>query len=436
MIITAPTKTNNRQFELFNAESLPEVISLYGERPGCFSLLVKPPFKEARQRSYPVAQLPAILQALDPDIDSYISQAQFFKRNRRVVNLWSVGLCWVDLDTYNTHYGELKPEYAAFAVRMFLQDEGMQAPSMIIHSGRGIYLKWLFEKGIPRDALPRWNAVQATIVRRLQKFGADPNAKDASRVLRLVRTTNTKQDDPDLRVVRVLHVEEQDGQPVRYAFDDFANEILPFSREEIADLRSIRAAAKETIAAVKDPKRQALWKFSEKTLHWSRFEDLDRLITLRGGIAEGGREHWLFLMINSALASGQIAPSETYREAEAIARRIDPEFRRGTEAGYRDSDLSSVYARAKHGNQLYKFRNATMIEKLQITSDEERELKTIISRGEKLRRRRVKRREETGAEQRQRARRAEVHRLRAEGLTIPAIAERLGVGIATVNRDL
>ena len=193
MILTASTKTDNRQFELFNAESLPEVISLYGERPGCFSLLVKPPFKEARQRSYPVAQLPHILQALDPNIDSYISQAQFFKRNRRVVNLWSVGLCWVDLDTYNTHYGELKPEYAAFAVRMFLQDEGMPSPSMIIHSGRGIYLKWLFEKGIPRAALPRWNAVQATIVRRLQKFGADPNAKDASRVLRLVRTDNKTQ---------------------------------------------------------------------------------------------------------------------------------------------------------------------------------------------------------------------------------------------------
>ena len=137
-------------------------------------------------------------------------------------------------------------------------------------------------------------------------------------------------------------------------------------------------------------------------------------------------------MVNSALASDMIAPSETYREAEAIARRIDPEFKRGTEAGYRDSDLSSVYARAKHGNQLYKFRNATMIEKLQITGDEERELKTIISRGEKLRRRRVK----TGAEERRADRHAEVHRLRAEGLTIPAIAERLGVGIATVNRDI
>ena len=280
MIVTASSKTDNRQFEqfkLFNSESLPEVISLYGERPGCFSLLVKPPFKEARQRSYPVAQLPHILQALDPNIDSYISQAQFFKRNRRIVNLWSVGLCWADLDIYNTHYGEQKPEYVAFAVRMFLQDEGLPPASLIVHSGRGIYLKWLFEKGIPRDALPRWNAVQATIVRRLQKFGADPNAKDASRVLRLVTTVNTKQTDQDLRKVRVIHVEEHKGEPVRYAFDDFANEIneiLPFSREEIADLRTSRAAAKEKIAAFKDPKRQALWKFSEKTLHWSRFEDL------------------------------------------------------------------------------------------------------------------------------------------------------------------
>ena len=117
-----------------------------------------------------------------------MSQAEFFKPNRRVVNLWRLPLCFVDLDTHKTAWGCLSPEPVSLAVRMFLDNEGIPPASLIIHSGRGLYLKWLFANALPSAALPRWNRVQRELVDRLQPFGADPNAKDASRVqLKLIQ---------------------------------------------------------------------------------------------------------------------------------------------------------------------------------------------------------------------------------------------------------
>ena len=62
-----------------------------------------------------------------PHQDSYLSQAQFFKPNRRVVNLWRVSLAWVDLDTYRTEWGHLHPEPMSLALRTECRDKGEQA---------------------------------------------------------------------------------------------------------------------------------------------------------------------------------------------------------------------------------------------------------------------------------------------------------------------
>ena len=68
--------------------------------PGFFSILNKPS-GQARQKSYETNLLPKILTLLDPSIDTWITQAVFGQANRRRVNLRSVGLCFVDLDTYH-----------------------------------------------------------------------------------------------------------------------------------------------------------------------------------------------------------------------------------------------------------------------------------------------------------------------------------------------
>ena len=58
-----------------------------------------------------------VLKAVDPKLDTWISQAEFFKRNRRIVNLWRIGLLFVDIDTYKQPWSSgCTPEQLAATV--------------------------------------------------------------------------------------------------------------------------------------------------------------------------------------------------------------------------------------------------------------------------------------------------------------------------------
>ena len=322
-----------QRLELFNESSLPEAITLHANQPGFFSVLVLRAASKPRQRSYRVDLLPQVLAALDATLDSYISQATFFKPNRRLVNLWHLPLCFVDLDAYKTEYASADPAGLSLAVRQHLADTGIPPASMVIHSGQGLYLKWLLKSPLPQSKLPQWNVVQRELINKLADFGADPKAKDASRVLRLVSTCNTKQHDPVLRKVRVLWVEEEDGDPLLHDFEQLADAVLPFTRkeEEIPDAgrppgRILQFKQfKKGVEAEKQAHR-----FSYQSLHWTRVADMRTLQTLRGPIAEGERETFVFLMLNELAKSGQVNARNFPYETAALARECDS-FIEGTD---------------------------------------------------------------------------------------------------------
>jgi len=118
---------------------------------------------------------------------------------------------------------------------------------------------------------------------------------------------------------------------------------------------------------------------------------------MRGGVHEGMRELTLFWKLNFLMASDIVKANRFWDEARAVAAGIGEGF-------WKQSDLSSLYQRCKlmleghrvefQGKQLplyYTPTNQTIIDKFEITPDEEQWLKTIISTGEKVRRRREKR---------------------------------------------
>ena len=374
-----------RQLTLFNSSSLEEAgaILTHGEKTGFFSVLVQPAIGPKLQRSYRVENMPQVLRALDPKLDSYLSQAIFCKPNRRLINLWHLPLAFVDLDTHTSCYGDLSPDRASRAAHQYLADQGIPPASLVIHSGRGLYLKWLFRDPLPKAALPRWNVVQKELTDRLLCFGADPRAKDASRVLRLVQTTNTKQRDPELRKVRVLWVEEVNGRPLRHPFEDFADEVLPFTRRELEGRRVERKLRLIQGGKKDKSKEKAAYRFNYRSLHWDRLTDMLLLIDLRGVIPEGDRHTHFFLTLNSMLQSKQITLPNLYHEAREVAHRINPNFRCDSE--WTQADIASLYHRAKEGEWLH-YRNETLIDQLKITPDEERRMKTLISKAEKRRR--------------------------------------------------
>lgn len=115
----------------------------------------------------------------------------------------------------------------------------------------------------------------------------------------------------------------------------------------------------------------------------------------------------LFWRLNFLLLSGATHTGQMYHEAAALARELDPRW------NYRSAELMTLYAKAKAheagekvefgGKQfapLYTPKNDTLISLFHITDDEQRKLRTLISRDmakERDRERHTARRRAAGA---------------------------------------
>ena len=189
--------------------------------------------------------------------------------------------------------------------------------------------------------------------------------------MRLVQTVHAKTGD----VVRVLHVEEAEGEPKRYGFDRLAGAVLPVERPQ-----SQKDVSRRPFKVVEGGLGR------ERSLAWARLTDLRLLQDIRGRVVpEGQREVSLFWRLNFLLQSGQATARNAYHEARALARELDPGFVMGRD--WQESDLSTLYQRAQQGHRsLYRVRNDTLLNRFRITPDEERRMSTIISATEKYRR--------------------------------------------------
>ena len=87
-----------------------------------------------------------------------------------------------------------------------LKELGLPEPSAIIDSGTGYHLIWKLERPLPRGD---WKKVEGLVVDRLTELGADPQARDISRILRLPCSVNPKSN----RQVRVLYINNRKYKP-------------------------------------------------------------------------------------------------------------------------------------------------------------------------------------------------------------------------------
>jgi DNA-binding transcriptional regulator YiaG len=446
-----------QQLTLFNEHELYHA----QDRSGFFALCWRRKTGDyLQQKSYPLEWLPYVIANVDRGRDTYLSQCEFYKPNRRVVHLARLGLLWVDLDTYHSQYGGEDPQRTIDRLQWFCEEEGIPFPSVILHSGRGLYLKWALGTALPAQALPRWLAVQKVLLRHFAGYGADKNASDASRILRLEGTVNTRSGE----TVRVLYPSRsQDAQ--LYDFDELATELLPYSREEVAahnqaqrdkvrsrDERLQRAKLRSIEGGGQASKA---FKFSPIQLNHDRLTDLRTLAKLRGwldGNPDGSRDKFLFAA--SCFMAWYIAPGQIYREAQALAREWCPHWSQSRV----NSAVSAVYGRAMESvkgkknhykgrdyDPRYTFSNATLVELLSITAEEERQTKTIMGEDEARQRHTHdarKKRHERGAVPREayllsvEQKRIEARLRHAQGQSQKEIAEALGADRTTVYRWL
>ena len=360
-------------------------------------------FKEKRQTSYFISDLQRASQEWSGSLDVWIGQNEFRRPNRRLTNLLRLCTSFVDIDFYNVaSLARLTPDQVTQRIFSVLQDAQLPFPNIVVESGRGLQIKWTYKEKLPAGALPRWKAVQAHLIDLLSHLGADPNAQDGSRVLRLAGTLHSY----NRTLVQMLRL---DPNPVD--FDQFANAVLPFTQSELAELRKERGEkvrklreqekrekkAKQLVLVSNNREQSGnLHQKGFGSLNWSRYQDLLKLCRMRGTIKDGQRTQMLVYLLNFMLLSG-VATHHTKldKELRAMIFEIDPTW------SFDDSRLTTLLRKAEARDRgetvnfrdeqwtpLYTPKTRTLIDLFEITSDEERSLSTIISKAEKDRRRR------------------------------------------------
>lgn len=420
-----------------------------------------------QQHSYRLNHLPRVLQSIGSRPDTYISQAEFSSPNRRIANLARVGLMWVDLDIYDIPaLAGVRVENVAQQLLQACDDRQLPPPSVIIDSGMGLYAKWFLTTPIPARALSRWQLVQNILCDRLSDFGADANARDASRVLRIVNSVHSGSGRP----VTVLwentvptHGGELLNGVVAYSFDMLADDLLPLTRERLAELRAERAienSAKrnrctstgQNLTLVKSTK--GLRPFIASQLAWDRYNDIAKLAKIRGwthGAPIGQRDMPVFL--SAALMAQAIVVPHLSQEVIAIAKKFAPTWSKAEIQSCVASVLSRAVAASKgekleyKGRQVdprYIFRTDTLLTLLDITAEEEAQMTTIIGKSEARRRdaeRSKRAREHAGAVSRETyeaaadARRKKAKEIREAGRSWAEVGAELGI-TATAARLL
>jgi hypothetical protein len=121
--------------------------------------------------------------------DVYVSVNNFFGW-RRISLGTNLNAFFVDIDYHDASQPAFDSAFMRARALYMIEDElKWPTPNLVIESGRGIHIYWLFDKPVPFKALPRWQHAQRNIVAAL---GGDRMAADATRVLRLAGTINSK----------------------------------------------------------------------------------------------------------------------------------------------------------------------------------------------------------------------------------------------------
>ncbi len=301
-------------------------------------------------RSFEGPELFMHLPPTSAEGEHYISVNTFKKPRRTIANLFSLRACFTDLDFRNVSVWADADEQEVWPeIQSVLVARAVPMPTMVIASGRGLHLYWTFPKGLPKDALPRWRAVQYHLYELMKTFGADPNARDAARIMRLAGTHNPKAG----KRATILHLDlDRDVD-----FEDLARVVLPLTQWQLQELRKARRKKAET-AAEPASARSVRARDARRIYLDTVLTDIDRLIAYRWGgrIPEGFRNQTLFVrgcflvqvigmaklegaLLAYGLATSNLEVEEMRQVVGSILGKIDADGR-----GYRYSTVRAAEA--------------------------------------------------------------------------------------------
>jgi len=308
--------------------------------------------------------------------DVYFSQNTFYKPERQISNIRQLKALYVDLDFYLFNY---QPDWILGKLEYEYFGQVIPEPNIIIFSGQGMVLIWLLEP-VPYMALPLWQAVQNHFLEQLKDLGGDPRANDAARVFRIAGSINSKNGE---------EVKAQYRHDYRYELRTLQYEYLPELNDEIKPPKKKKRGRKKKVQHL----------FNVYRLHHARLLDLVKLVQLRNYEVTGYREvicflyrYWLCCFLDDPeealnqthILNLQFSEPLPFQEVEKATRSAEKAYK-----ARNDEEANRIAREKGYPGAGYNISNKKLIEWLDITSSEMRELSTIIDANEKRRRKRI-----------------------------------------------
>lgn len=346
--------------------------------------------------------------------DVYISQNTFNNKSRRLIHLKELKALYIDIDCY-------KMNLSKEAVKYFMENDlygQIPVPNMLIDSGRGLYYI-IFLENTMAEELPKWQLVEKYLYEKLKDLGADNKALDATRVLRVTGTVNSKNNS----IVKVI-----DTYDYQYTLDEIIENYIP---EIIEDRKEKQKPLGER---KKGRKKKFVSLFTLYKLYYTRFKDIKKLVEIRNYEMTGYREVTLFLL--------RYFMNVYHGDDDLVMEEILEINNSFTEPLEKDEVFKATLSGATRATEnVYKYSNDKLIKLLDITPSEQKQMATIISKSEKYYRNNKNRREQrrnkeglTNKEAERIKNEKDILELKRKKYTLKQISKELNLSISYVKK--
>lgn len=283
--------------------------------------------------------------------DVYFSLNTFKSYRRLAKDCVRLNALYTDLDCYKI---DIDVNEARYQIDEMISNEEILTPNVIIYSGKGLQLIWLMEFMSYKHYLKLWQRMQDEIYKRFRHLNSDSQAKSVTQIYRLAGSVSSK-NNAIVRAECLKHV--------RYSITEMKEFLLPeLPKYEKNDKVIAFPPQYENV----DVKKESKSIMTEKSLNKTRLEDFEKLIQIQPIV---NRKTLIF---NYAISAKAFGMDDKLIESNLL--RINNSFYEPLPNNRITGAINSV------NNVEYKKKNETLIEELNITIDEQRQLKTIISK--------------------------------------------------------
>lgn len=282
--------------------------------------------------------------------DTYVSQNSFKNQSRRLINLNRLHSIYIDIDCYRKNL--TKEAVIYFLEEMYGE---IPRPNFLIDSGRGIYYVILINED--KKKLAEWQTIEKFLYSKIEWLGADAKCLDATRVLRVIDSINSRNNNK----VKVL-----DQYEYNYSIDEILENYIPEIRKYKKSKKKKKGRPKKIVSL-----------YNLYHLYASRIADIEKLCELRNYNMTGYRETTLFLYRYFGNIYHDNEEDALYNALELNKMFTEP---LNEDELIKDTESASRY----YKDIKYKYSNAKLISILDITEEEQKKLSTIISTKRKI----------------------------------------------------